>query len=552
MNKIKKKIMNNKLLMSILVILTIFRIFLAMKIPLALQADAGYDDYLLINYASEMLKFNWLGDFDFLTLSKGSSFSVFIAINYILGIPYSFALIATYISSLIFFVYTLRNWIKNKMFLSLLYVFLLYSPVMFHSENAIKVYRGGLIVCFAILVVSGIMGIYANVNKNKNCLLKYSILSVISLSFFWFIKEDSVWILPFVFGGIFLSIIKLGNKKNYKRILAVSLPIIGLFLSINIYKTINYIKYGEYAITDRNDTYFKTIMGDLISIEDKTLDKNIWVSQKMLKKAYKYSPTLKQIEDKMDKKYENLGGEIPGDIVFWIFKEAASESGVYSHDGKYANNFYKKVHTELESAFKSGKLKQNHEFKVSKTAKGITKKDIPNYIDWMNESKNNLINYSSNEIGIFASSGDIRRLSKFNQLTMSQIILPGIETENLKFHSYFSKIANKISDFYKLTGKCLFYLFLFEFVIYTFKIIISLFRKNSKKEETELYLIFLGIIITCFILFFGVTFFSRFLSQRKVYDYLAGMIPLLEFLEIISCYFFIKQLSLIKKIKIKE
>ena len=542
MEKIKK----NKILL-LLVIFTMFRVFLAMKIPLSLQADAGYDDYLLVNYATELLKFNWLGDYSFVTLAKGCSFSIFLAINYILGIPYSFALITTYIASILFFVYTIKNWINNKYFLSFLYLFLLYSPVMFHSENAIKVYRGGIIVSFALFVVAGVMGIYGNVNKSKKKLLLYSILSGLTLSFFWFIKEDSIWILPFVLGGSFLSFIKLNNKKNYRRIALVLFPIIFLILSINIYKSINYVKYGEFAVTDRNNTYFKAIMGDLISIEDKSLKENIWVSKKMFNKAYKYSPTLKKVEKEMDNRYKNIGGEVPGDIVFWIFKEAASESGIYSKDGKYTNDFYKKVHEELTTAFESGDLKRNKEFKISNTAKGITKKEVPGYISWMNESKNNLINYSSNEVGIFGSSGDIKRLSRFNQLTMSQIILPGIETQNLKFQLYFSNIANKIVDFYKLTGKYLFYIFVFEFIIYTIRTIVLLIKKKIDENDLELYLIILGIVVISLILFFGVTFFSRFLSQRKVYDYLAGMIPFLEFLEIISCYALINQIIYFKK-----
>ena len=58
---------------------TIYRIYLSIKMPLFLQGDYINDDYLFVEYASEILKGNWLGNFGERTLVKSCSFSLFLA-----------------------------------------------------------------------------------------------------------------------------------------------------------------------------------------------------------------------------------------------------------------------------------------------------------------------------------------------------------------------------------------------------------------------------------------------------------------------------------------
>ena len=237
MNKLKSKIKQlsraEKIIASVLILLTIFRIFLALKLPLHIQADAVYDDQLFIKYAKDLLAFNWLGSFDQLSLAKGCSFAIFLALNYFIGIPYSFSLITIYILSLIVLCLALSKIIKSKAFLTILYIFLLYFPIMFHDENVQKVYRGGLLAAAAILVVAAFIGLYAQAQAKFRKLLPWSILATISLSFFWFLKEDSIWILPaiLVFTAatiyqIFRQNRRVECKIKIQKVLLVAFPFV--------------------------------------------------------------------------------------------------------------------------------------------------------------------------------------------------------------------------------------------------------------------------------------------------------------------------------------
>ena len=119
---------------------------------------------------------------------------------------------------------------------------------MFHIENVQKIYRGGLIVSFALLTVASTIGMYTRRRESIKSMLKWSILLSISLSFFYFIKEDSIWILPFVVTAIIVLVIDyIKNKKIqniFKRIFISFLPIFILIISNITICSINYFKYG--------------------------------------------------------------------------------------------------------------------------------------------------------------------------------------------------------------------------------------------------------------------------------------------------------------------
>ncbi|KRN08405.1 hypothetical protein FD00_GL002292 [Liquorilactobacillus mali KCTC 3596 = DSM 20444] len=122
MNKVYKFLYRRRLLI-LLSFFTIIRIVISLKIPLFAQGNAVADDYLYTIYAKDLLAGHWLGSFNSLTLVKSISFSFFLVINYILGIPYRLALILFYLVSLITLCYSLYKVSKSKAFSYLLFNF---------------------------------------------------------------------------------------------------------------------------------------------------------------------------------------------------------------------------------------------------------------------------------------------------------------------------------------------------------------------------------------------------------------------------------------------
>lgn len=552
--KIKK---NNKFkkidiaLLVVILLLTIYRIFLAAKIPLYAQAGADLDDYMMVKYAIKMINFKWLGAFNYLTLAKSSSFSLFLAISYYLNIPYSIFLIICYILAIITLIFALKNLIKNYYYLIIIYLVLLYSPAMFHIENVQKIYRGGLIITFALWVVACAIGLYMRKEEPIKKIIKWSIGLSLTLGFFWFIKEDSIWILPFILGSTLVTIMWLFINKTkidkFKtRLFLNILPLLFLIL-INVgYKSINYFLYGEYTITDRTGTYYKEVLHDLLMIKNKRIDE-IWITKDSVYKAIEVSPTLKSIKPQIDNMYENswalVNGEIRGDIIFWTLRGAVNDAKKYENGGKSINDFYKKIHEELSLAFKKGKLKKEDAIYLSDVSKGLIKQDKKYFIEELPKEFETLITYSENEIGLYEATGPFTDIVMMNYVTNSRIVWPNTEATplndemNRESQRYINQ-ANSIVKIYQKVGKAIWYISIIGILILLLKTIIDLFKKEY--EFFDISLIILGLIVVIFIMLVGVSWFVSwfgFTKYRYMYNYSCGIIPLIQIIKVLGTYY---------------
>lgn len=540
-----------------MVFATLFRIQMAMKIPLFIQEDAGYDDFLLVRYATNILNGNWLGPFSSLTLAKGASFSIFLAATSALGIPYALALILTYIGSITLFVYVFKRLISNRYFLSLLYLILLYSPVMFHIENTQKVYRGGLIVAMTIFVLASLIGLYTRRNDSKKKLAFWAILSGIGLSFFWYLKEDCIWILPFVLGAITVTIIsylcnRKQNPKFRSRILIVLLPVIMLVLSNIAYCSINYHVYKEYTVTDRSGTYYKEVLHDLLSIEENPIP-NVWITKESVYKALAVSLTLQSVKPYIDTMYESSWAlkdigtshkELLGDMFFWMFREVFEEAGYYSNDGAQINQIYKQIHQELSHAFETGQLKKNNYFYISSVGKGISKNDWSYFPKTTLHSMKMLATYSQNKTGVYEAKGDYSKIVLMSHLTNSQFVWPNValpeEDPMMKSFYRYTNLANKIVSGYQKTGILLLILGAIGILLFSIQVCWGCFHHQF--EKLEVWLIVMGMIASGIALLFGVMWFCSWFGveiDKHVYNYTGGLIPIIQIVELIGGYYLV-------------
>lgn len=562
-NKYSNLNKKEKCLILIVILATLFRIYLAIKMPLYLQAGADFDDFLMINYAKSMLQGNWLGAFGAKTLAKGVSYPIFIVLTYILGIPYSLGIILLYILAIMLFIKVIKKFINNKYYLLSIYLLLLYSPVMFHIENVQKIYRGGVIVSLSLIVISAMIGIFNSNKDNIKTLLKYSLIASISLPFFYYLKEDSIWIVPFVICAIAISLLTLKSKdlkikQINQRVFLIVLPIISLLASKFIYCGINYAYYGEFSITDRTGTYFKEVIADIIKIDEKNEIEDVWITKDMMYKAIDASPTLNTIKKEIDNMYETSwavkeNGEIEGDIIYWTFKEAVADAGIYKKGGKKLNLFYEKIDNELKKAYKNGKLKEDKDKKIylSSIAKGFTIEELLEYYPKTTlESIDMLITYNQNETTVYSATGPIDRVGLMDHLTNSETVWPDDIQSFKKPHYIIVNIINKIVKVYQVLGYPMFILGIIGLIILTIDVLKKLKRKDN--EYFYLWLIMLGLIGTCAALLFGVLWFCSCFNgsiMRHVYNYTCGMIPLIQILEITGIYFLIRSIYILRKTK---
>lgn len=184
---------------------------------------------------------------------------------------------------------------------------------------------------------------------------------------FWQIREDSVWILPFIavmtVWNVGYVILALHKKRTGRQLLLqcfiLLLPILLLFGGNITISAINQVHYGVFLTNDRTEGNFAELMSLFYHLQGNTeAGSDIWISRETIAKAEAVSPTLQQLQPLLDSYVEDWStsnGEIPGDHFSWVLRDAVQDSG-YSPDAVSAQTFYGSVLSELHAAVERGDL----------------------------------------------------------------------------------------------------------------------------------------------------------------------------------------------------
>ena len=374
---------NTKVIWIVVVLLSILKVAITFRIPVAIYCAEKSDDNLMFQYAESILDGHWLGTYNNLTLVKGISYPIFLVLCNLLMIPYSIGMALLNIAGATVFVKAIGKKLPNRNIRFVIYLLLIYSPVQFAYWISQRTYRMSLIPDMLLLIFGFMLGMFFRKEESIKTLIPWSIGAGVSLAFFWYIREDSIWIAPFVGAIIFLMIlyfvfIQKERKKLIQKILITLIPIACVLLTTVGICVINHHYYGMYTTNDRSGTEFAKMMSNLYLIDDEKAPDDVWISDQMLEEAMQASPTLALAKNEIEKNMKawEKDGPIPGDLVAWVLRNAVQEYGYYT-DAISTNNYYHKVNQELQAAFANGTLKKDHSLHFSSQAAGISTDKIP-------------------------------------------------------------------------------------------------------------------------------------------------------------------------------
>ncbi len=558
-SKEKKK---NPVLVAIVLIATLFRLYLVHKIPLLLQGDAKYDDFLIVKYADNIYHHLWLGAYDHTTLLKTASASLLLAIGRFLGIGFGMFVACIYVLAVLVLVHVFNKLIRNDVWATCTYLFILYSPIMFHTENVQKIYRGGYIVSFSLLVISGVVGVFISCKSKIRQIATWVILESVSLPIFWFLKEDSVWILPFVVVGIAMSVMLIFSEKEIDRktarIILCLLPLLILFLCKYEYKDKNFYEYGIRTETDRSGTEFSGVLSDLLHIKDASKGTS-WVTRETMLKACEVSPTLNSVREQLLSAYDRQAeenGDVDGDYMVMPLREAAIYAGAYDGNGVDTEQFYGLIHNELQQAFADGLLtREDDRLYISDVARGYSVSELKEYYgERFVDMIRMLLSYDHNETSIKVSNGDVDNLKLMQLYAGKNYITDDTDKDQILGYEKTVNMIEKIANLYKKTGKPICKLAILGFIVgifcnlYAIKDIKEIPKRRDVEDRIWTIVISSGLFLTCLLLVFAVVWFCNFLTDWKVYDYCSAVIPIIELLEMIGIYLLLTYIIKIGKV----
>lgn len=538
--QIKKKA-PAKYLPIIVLFFTALRILAGLRIPCMILADQRYDDRMLFENAYDLLSGVWLGSYDAYTLAKGIGYPLFLVLAKKICLPYSVLLSLLQALGAWLFIRALSVRWKNPYGQTFLYLLLLFSPISLTQLVTQRLYRMAIVPGMVLVVFSGMTGLTLRKELPLKKQLPWALLTGATLAFFWQIREDSVWILPFVavmtVWNVGYVILVLHKKRTGRQLLfqclTLLLPILLLFAGNMSISAINQIHYGVFLTNDRTEGNFAELMSLLYRLDSNTdVTSDVWISRDTIARAEAASPTLQQIQPLLDSYVEDWStsnGEIPGDHFSWVLRNAVQDSG-YSPNAVSAQTFYGSVLSELQAAVERGDLteKQDGALYFSSQSRGILPTEIPGILSDTLQNVWKIAGYTDCALSSSAKStgrlSDIRRMEAFTSClavypTLSQFQATdydSIADETLyDFNEVYSSgmvsLLNKSNRIYQILGQPVFLLALLGFCVLTVRVICGLF--HGDRTDLELWILSCGILLSAVLLRFGCGLFTGWFTN---------------------------------------
>lgn len=539
----KNKICIIVFILAILLV-SILKQVLVNDMPIAANVALGIDDALMISMTKSITENNWIGEYGDAVISKGVTFPLVLAFCYLVKIDYITMMTILYTIACLCLIAVLSKKIKSKIALFFIYLVTLFTPVMYSYQVMQRVYRNALIPSFAIMIISGYLYLFFSRNEEKIYKrIIVSILTGIILALFWYTREDSIWMIPFI---LFISIsILIGTvandkkitKKFFKNLVVVIIPIALVFGYKNIICYQNYKHFDVYTVYN-NEAYNKA-MKSLKKVKKYDYYDNIDFTTTKLQRVAEVASSLSQIHPRLIELIYGyslidsspLDGEVVNGWFPWALKGTLSEFGYYS-DAKNTNDFFNTLHMEVETALKNGTLEKED-----------VKPNIKNKIEQVFEQACKTFEalyryddiYFNVETGNYESGFD-SKYKDFAKFTNNKFVV--YEDEEYVSGRYFEnvdnyeneietrvKIINDLMKNYKNINAIIFTSGIILYVIYSIVTLIQLFKK--KFYNLEMWSAISAILGAMLSLALGIAYETAFNANVITAMYLSATYPLM-------------------------
>ena len=301
---------------------------------------APVDDEVMFRAAQSITAGQWLGPYDWLTLSKHMFFAVWLSLCNALHLPYLAAgqLLAcgAALASALAFAPVLRRY-KSRF---LVFLLLAMSPAV-SAVFTLRVYRDNIFPALCMLFFAGLCGYALRCREPFKKGLPWLCLSGVGLALAWLTREDGAWLLPFAAaGGLILAITALRDKSSgvqkLGRCAALAVPFGFLAAGVLAFSAANYAWYGVFAVSDFSSGSFAAAIGAMTRVAPAQWQPLVSVPADVRAKLYAEVPELAPLEywleedEDLQNSFRNEAlGDYQSGSFYWALRKAAWYEGVY-------------------------------------------------------------------------------------------------------------------------------------------------------------------------------------------------------------------------------
>ncbi|MEG2659328.1 MAG: hypothetical protein RR978_01280 [Oscillospiraceae bacterium] len=549
MLKEKQKDISQKLFILIAILLVTIKLVLtSLQSVYLLPYISPIDDMLMYNAAESILHGNWLGTYNWLTLSKYAFFSVWVALLNILHIPYLIGGQLLWAGAVCTATGAFKPLIQKRRIRILLFALLLYNPAVSAAEVQLRVYRDNIFPALCLLCIGGFIGAALRIKNGVSGYVGYIICGGIGLALAWVTREDGLWLLPFALGATVCIVTFLIKEKADKRILKGTLLLLPYCLVCAVilsFCTVNYAYYGRFVLSDLTSREFKDAYGALSRVEHENWQPKVAVPYDVRQKLYLLVPELARIEPALERGYFYGRYGIVEDKEFttggfhWALREAAGDAGIYS-DANTAKEYFKTVADKVNKLCDDGVIKAGP--RRSSTTAPIRKEYV---LPVLKDGFKNIWRALSFE-DCYPMFNDLTyatplELTSFERILNEKPVTVAISGTSKPYYNLAQRMAHGV-----LIGANAVYTlimpFLFGMALMWVYAAARSFAKREKRENPLLFIIMLGVLLAIMLRSFMISFMfvSSFNDNLSRVMYLSSIHPMLILFAFVGTLLFVK------------
>ena len=326
---------------------------------------APLDDELMFGAAQSISAGQWLGPYNWLTLSKHMFFPVWMALLNLLHIPYlaggQLLLCGAALAAALAFAPVLRRW-KSRF---LLFFLLAFNPAAL-AGFTLRVYRDNIFPSLCLLFFAGLIGAALRCYQPLKKSLPWLLGCGLGLGLAWLTREDGIWLLPFALVGSVILLVSILRRKQLPRkalrCVLLLVPFGVLAAAIQIMSAVNYAHYGVYALSDFSGGSFAQAFGAMTRVEHEHWQPLVSVPADVRAKLYDQVEELRPLKEWLEGSDQERNGYInkelndyPTGSFYWALRRAADHAGFYQ-DAPTAAAYWQSVADQINALCDSGKL----------------------------------------------------------------------------------------------------------------------------------------------------------------------------------------------------
>lgn len=517
--------------------------------------NARLDDTLMLEAAMSIREGNWLGEYNYLTLSKYMFFPVWLSFINFIGLPYLIAGQLLWAITCGCLVYAFLPVIKQNIWRLSFFTILLFNPAVTAAKVQLRAYRDNIFPALCTLCVAGFIAVALRNDKGFKKQICGLIIGGIGLGLSWTTREDGKWILAFtICASLITGFIMLKAGKRLWRILSLGVPYAITSAIILAFCTANFAYYGRFILSDFTSSEFTAAYGAMSRVKHENWEPKVVVPLDVRNKLYEYVPELALLKPVLETGpfYNGFGTgdgrkEFSTSGFYWALRRAAQETGVYK-DAQTAKQYWQTVADKINALCDDGTLPS-----IGKRNSTISPFNVNYVLPTLNETALNLWRcvsfYEAEPVFEEASQGHgTKTLEAYEQFLHEKSNSANVENSDIVYYSTKQKISNFVLSFIRVCYSILFPGVAVLAICALIYLIYS-FYKHKKGNGLMLLLLtglFLTALLRCGII--GYIFASSFNYNVERIMYLSSVHPLLLVFGFVSLYTFFTTINL-KEIK---